>query len=93
MPPDPRRVRDAFWRNAELVNGPAPVHTHRAGQLGSQDEMQLPLFFGLAIQAYESTLISDDSPYRPPPDGQQNALTSLEQTGLAMFSGALVRLA
>jgi cytochrome c peroxidase len=50
-----------------------------------QAEYNFAVFFGLAIQGYESTLISDDSPYDRYLDGQQNALTSLEQTGLAMF--------
>ncbi len=81
--------RDDFWRNRELVNeAGAPLgHTFRAPGESSfyQDEYNFALFFGLAIQAYESTLISDDSPYDRYLDGQQNALTSLEQTGLAMF--------
>lgn len=50
-----------------------------------QAEHNFAMFFGLAIQAYESTLISDESPYDRFLDGQRTALTPLEQTGLAMF--------
>src|SRR4028119_1047694 len=37
------------------------------------------LFFGLAIQLYESTLISDDSPFDRFMDGNSNALTVQQQ--------------
>ena len=43
------------------------------------------LFFGLAIQAYESTLISDDTPYDRYLDGKPGALTDLEFEGLQFF--------
>jgi cytochrome c peroxidase len=43
------------------------------------------LFFGLAIQAYESTLISDDSPFDRFMEGDSNALTAQQQQGKALF--------
>jgi len=43
------------------------------------------LFFGLAIQLYESTLISDDSPFDRFMDGDSNALTVQQQQGMALF--------
>jgi cytochrome c peroxidase len=43
------------------------------------------LFFGLAIQLYESTLISDDSPFDQYIDGNTNALTAQQQQGKALF--------
>jgi cytochrome c peroxidase len=43
------------------------------------------LFFGLAIQLYESTLISDDSPFDRFMDGNSNALTVQQQQGKALF--------
>jgi cytochrome c peroxidase len=43
------------------------------------------LFFGLAIQLYESTLISDDSPFDQFMDGNSNALTVQQQQGKALF--------
>jgi cytochrome c peroxidase len=43
------------------------------------------LFFGLAIQLYESTLISDDSPFDRFMEGNTNALTVQQQEGKALF--------
>src|SRR4028118_431662 len=43
------------------------------------------LFFGLAIQLYESTLISDDSPFDRFMDGNSNALTAQQQQGKTVF--------
>jgi cytochrome c peroxidase len=43
------------------------------------------LFFGLAIQLYESTLISDDSPFDRFMEGNSNALTVQQQQGKALF--------
>jgi len=48
------------------------------------------LFFGLAIQLYESTLISDDSPFDQFMDGNSNALTVQQQQGMALFNQACV---
>jgi cytochrome c peroxidase len=44
------------------------------------------LFWGLAIQAYEQTLISDDAPYDRFTAGNQSALTDAQRHGLAIFS-------
>jgi cytochrome c peroxidase len=46
------------------------------------------LFFGLAIQAYESTLISDDSPFDRFMEGNTNALTVQQQQGKDLFNRA-----
>jgi cytochrome c peroxidase len=43
------------------------------------------LFFGLAIQLYESTLISDDSPFDKFMEGNTNALTVQQQQGKGLF--------
>ena len=43
------------------------------------------LFFGLAVQAYEATLVSDDTPVDRFLQGQTDALSSLEQQGLNEF--------
>jgi cytochrome c peroxidase len=78
-----------FWRSASLVD-PGGVTLGQAlrepgGPDFYQSEYNFPLFFGLAIQAYESTLISDDSPYDRYLDGQRDALTTTQQIGLEMF--------
>jgi cytochrome c peroxidase len=46
------------------------------------------LFFGLAIQLYESTLISNDSPFDRFMEGNSNALTVQQQQGKALFEQA-----
>lgn len=50
-------------------------------------EYNFPLFFGLAIQLYEMTLISDDSPVDRYFDGNLNALNEAQKRGLAVFTG------
>jgi len=45
------------------------------------------LFFGLAIQLYESTLISDDSPFDQFMEGNSNALTVQQKQGKDLFEG------
>src|SRR4028118_1385965 len=45
------------------------------------------LFFGLAIQLYESTLISDDSPFDRFMEGNSNALTVQQKQGKDLFEG------
>lgn len=58
-----------------IVN--AQVSEHRFNQM----EMNFSLFFGLAIQMYESTLISNDSPVDRYLDGDLTALTDPELVG------------
>ncbi|MEB3178648.1 MAG: cytochrome c peroxidase [Nostocaceae cyanobacterium] len=48
-------------------------------------EYNFPLFFGLAIQAYESTLISNDTPLDKFLGGNANALTDQQKRGKALF--------
>jgi hypothetical protein len=45
------------------------------------------LFFGLAIQLYESTLISNDSPFDRFMEGNSNALTVQQKKGKDLFEG------
>lgn len=48
-------------------------------------EMNFGLFWGLAIQLYESTLISDDSPFDRYMAGDTSALTAQEKAGMDLF--------
>lgn len=48
-------------------------------------EYNCALFFGLAVQAYESTLISDDAPIDRYLAGKTNALTQQQKLGLDVF--------
>ncbi|MEH1930069.1 cytochrome-c peroxidase [Nostoc sp.] len=45
------------------------------------------LFFGLAIQLYEATLIANDTPYDRFLEGNTNALTVQQQQGKKLFEG------
>ncbi|MEH2193378.1 MAG: cytochrome c peroxidase [Nostoc sp.] len=51
-------------------------------------EYNFSLFFGLAIQLYESTLVSDNAPIDQYFDGNQNALTPEQVRGKQLFEGA-----
>ncbi|TMB33408.1 MAG: cytochrome C peroxidase [Deltaproteobacteria bacterium] len=51
----------------------------------SQMEANFSLFFGLAVQMYESTLISDDSPFDRFQEGDKTAMTISAQQGLNLF--------
>ncbi|MGI9291692.1 MAG: cytochrome c peroxidase, partial [Gammaproteobacteria bacterium] len=51
----------------------------------SMTEANFSLFWGLAIQAYETTLISDNTPFDQFQEGDENALTELEQEGMELF--------
>lgn len=55
------------------------------GVYPSQIATNFALFWGLAIQAYESTLISNDSRVDRFFEGDRTALTALEQQGLQEF--------
>jgi cytochrome c peroxidase len=80
-----------FW-NSEAVLGADGGEVTSAGQLRateefSQMELNFPIFWGLAIQAYEATLVSDDTPVDRFLNGDTNALSALERQGLQEFQG------
>ncbi|MHC5937063.1 cytochrome-c peroxidase [Nostoc sp.] len=50
-------------------------------------EYNFSLFFGLAIQLYESTLIANDTPYDRFLEGNTSALTVQQQQGKKLFEG------
>ncbi|MBI4870584.1 MAG: VCBS repeat-containing protein [Candidatus Riflebacteria bacterium] len=68
----------SWWDSAE----PAVVD----GKTYTQMEANFPLFWGLAIQLYEATLISDQTPFDQFMAGNQTALTEQQQRGLTMFN-------
>lgn len=51
----------------------------------SQMEVNFPLFFSLAIQLYEATLVSDDTPFDQFMAGDASALDEVEKFGLQTF--------
>jgi cytochrome c peroxidase len=89
----------AFWESSQLVDshgnllGPAagPDPAPEPGDGGSpreafsQVEYNFSLFWGLALLAYQSTLVSDDSPFDRFMDGDASALSSQEREGMVLF--------
>jgi cytochrome c peroxidase len=65
--------RPLYWASAEDVGG------------YSQMEANFSLFFGLAIQAYESTLVSDESAFDAFMSGDDEALEPEQLLGLLAF--------
>jgi cytochrome c peroxidase len=63
----------AYWDSAGLVNGFTAA------------ELNFSLFFGLAVQAYESTLISGQTRFDQFSEGNSGALTARELAGLRVF--------
>lgn len=70
-------IRAAF--RDELWDGP------QAPSGFSQMESNFALFFGLAVQLYESTLVSDDTPFDRFLRGDPLALTDRQRQGLNLF--------
>jgi cytochrome c peroxidase len=62
-----------YWSASQLIAG------------YTQAELNFALFFGLAVQAYEATLVSDDSRFDRFAEGDTSALTAQEQAGLQVF--------
>jgi cytochrome c peroxidase len=53
----------------------------------SQTEANFSLFFGVAVQIYISTLVSDDTPFDRYAAGNRSALTRQQVRGLTLFRG------
>jgi cytochrome c peroxidase len=85
----------AWWRSNRIVvvapNGSLtfvprpsrPLHDNEYTML----EYNFALYFGLSVQLYEMTLISDDAPLDRFFEGHSNALTAKEQRGMVVFTG------
>jgi cytochrome c peroxidase len=50
-------------------------------------EANFALFFGIALQLYQSTLVADDTPFDRYAEGQAGALNAQQLRGLAIFRG------
>jgi cytochrome c peroxidase len=65
--------QDEFWRSAQLTDG------------FTQMEANTSLFFGLAVQLYQATLVSDDTPFDRFVRGNPAALTERQIRGMNLF--------
>ncbi|MEO0317006.1 MAG: hypothetical protein RL404_683 [Pseudomonadota bacterium] len=68
---------------ARSASNPRPV----SRETFSQMEANFGFFLGLALRAYQATLVTDDTPFDRFAEGQRNALTAQQQRGLALFRG------
>jgi len=71
---------DQYWDSAQPVTLPD-------GQY-SQMEANFSLFWGLAIQLYEATLVSDNTPFDRWVGGDSTALDAQQQLGFSIFQNA-----
>jgi cytochrome c peroxidase len=93
----PELIQAAFhrqwWDSPKLIrvatNGIPTVIDPPAGPLAAGDyslmQYNFSLFFGLAIQLYEATLVADHSPYDQFMDGNSNAINAQAILGVDLF--------
>jgi cytochrome c peroxidase len=79
----------AYWSSPAVVDADGRV-VAGAGQPSRPSEFtqmayNFGLFFGIAVQAYEATLVSDDTPVDRFLAGDNAALTAIQQQGLNEF--------
>lgn len=84
-----------WWNSAALVevnaNGSfsriVPATSAPTANQVPQMAYNFSLFFGLAVQLYESTLVSDQSPFDKFVQGEKKALSAQQKAGLELFFG------
>jgi cytochrome c peroxidase len=83
-----------WWAAKEIITVDAngdPVFSLSDKQLTTsqytQEEFNFSLFWGISIMLYESTLVSDDSPFDRYMDGFPDSLDFQQQIGLELFRG------
>jgi len=79
-----------WWSSDVVVDKDSNfLHTGRPANTDeySQMEYNFSMFWGVAIQMYESTLVSNNSRFDQFMDGNRGALTAQEQRGLDRFQG------
>ena len=81
--PDQNDPRGYYYENGvpSILPKPAQLPTDQFTQM----EANFSLFFGLAIQLYEATLVSDDSPFDRFQEGDDFAMSQSAQAGLNTF--------
>lgn len=81
-----------YWGSDRMVAtddaGNWAAYTGPANGGHTQMEANFSLFFGLAIQAYETTLIADQTPFDAFMEGDDTALDDEQLAGLELFMGS-----
>jgi len=72
---------DQWWKSNEEIRVPGDETVH------TQMEMNFSLFFGLAVQLYEATLVSDNTRVDQYLEGKKDALTQQEIVGFFIADG------
>jgi cytochrome c peroxidase len=91
-------IQDAFqpqwWNSKQIIKVGADgvrMFKQPQGALATDEftltDYNFSLFMGLAIQLYESTLVSDNAPVDQYFDGNSNALTTQQKQGKELFEG------
>ncbi len=92
-----RAFRRAFWDSDRKIDvplpepidlpgsTPTPPRTSPQRESFTQMEANFSLFFGLALLSYQSTLVSDETPFDRFAEGRKDALTAQQKRGLALF--------
>jgi cytochrome c peroxidase len=84
-------ISDRFWDSDKLFDeGKNEIGSGTPANTGEFTLMEanFSLIWGLAIQLYESTLISDQSPFDQFMEGNSSALSNSEKAGMEVFLGA-----
>jgi len=76
-------IEQAEDGSTKLVPMPFVAKPNQYGQ----SSWNFSLFFGLALQMYQSTLVSDDTPFDRYVEGNTQALTAQQQEGMRIFYG------
>jgi cytochrome c peroxidase len=71
------------YKTMDLTSPAGPVTAGASSY--SQMEANFSLFFGLALQLYQATLVSDQSPYDKFAEGLSSALSEQQKRGLDIF--------
>ena len=79
-----------YWSSDQLVDSAGNILAGKKAPAAgtsefTQAEFNFAMFWGLAIQAYEATLVSDNARFDQFSDGNPQALTDVEQRGLNLF--------
>ena len=77
---------DAQERRSMDLRGPVSFNSAQDASV-SQIEANFGLFFSLALQMYQSTLVADDSRFDQYAAGDSSKLNEIERAGLAIFQG------
>ncbi|MDJ0733297.1 MAG: cytochrome c peroxidase [Nostocaceae cyanobacterium] len=91
-----KAFRDEWWKSSNMIirvdpdTGEPTIVEQPGGPVDTNEytlmEYNFPLLFGLAIQEYEFTLVSDQTPFDKFQEGDTTALSEAQQRGLALFN-------